>query len=75
MPLAADAAWKTYTDMTNVQTAATFDFLETLVGRPVTPNDVEPLTWAIIQRGRATSGIKHISDVEQLRLISRDIVG
>jgi len=75
MPLDADAAWKTYTDMTNVQTAATFGFLETLVGRPVTPNDVEPLTWAIIQRGRATSGIKHVSDVEQLRLIGRDIVG
>ena len=75
MPLDADAAWKTYTDMTNVQTAATFGFLETLVGRPVTPNDVEPVTWAVIERGRATSGIKHVSDVEQLRLIGREIVG
>lgn len=74
MPLDADAAWKTYTDMTNVQTAATFGFLETLVGRPVTPADVEPVTWAVIQRGRATGGIKHVNDVEQLRLIGRDIV-
>lgn len=74
MPLDARATWKTYTDMTCVQTAATFDFLETLMGRPVTPGDVEPLTWAIIQRGRATSGVKHISDVEQLRLVGRHIV-
>ncbi|KUM26806.1 amidase [Mesorhizobium loti] len=74
MPLNADAAWKTYTDMTNVQTAATFGFLETLIGRPVTPNDVEPVTWAVIERGRATRGVKHVSDVEQLRLIGRDIV-
>ncbi|MDX8500103.1 amidase [Mesorhizobium sp. VK4C] len=74
MPLDADAAWKTYTDMTNVQTAATFGFLETLIGRPVTPADVEPVTWAVIERGRSTSGIKHVSDVEQLRLVGRDIV-
>ena len=75
MPLDADAVWKTYTNMTCVQTAAIFGYLETVVGRPVTPDDVEPVTWAIIERGRATSGISHIADVEQLRQVGRDIVG
>jgi amidase len=75
MALDADAAWKTYTDMTCVQTAAMFGWLEHVVGRPVTPVDVEPVTWAIIERGRATSGIAHISDVEQIRQHGRAIVG
>lgn len=75
MPLDADAVWATYTNMTCVQTAATFDYLETVIGRPVTPGDVEAVTWAIIERGRATSGTRHISDVEQLRQIGRAIVG
>lgn len=75
MPLAANEAWKTYTDMTCVQTAATFGALEALVGRPVTRDDVEPITWAIIERGRATSGIVHANQVEQCRQLSRAIAG
>lgn len=75
MPLDADRAWRTYTDMTCVQTAALHEWLEPLVGRPVTRDDVEPTTWAIIERGRNTSGTKHITDVEQLRQMARDIVG
>lgn len=46
---------------------------EPAAGRPITSGDVEPVTWAIIERGRATGGIKHVSDVEQLRLLGRDI--
>ncbi|MEW9807093.1 amidase [Mesorhizobium marinum] len=69
----ADAAWKTYTDMSCVQTAALFDWLAPLVGRPVTRADVEPVTWAVIERGRATSGVRHISDVEGVRQVGRAI--
>ncbi|RWD77741.1 amidase [Mesorhizobium sp.] len=75
MPFDANAVWKTYTNMTCVQTAATFGYHETVIGRPVTPSDVEPVTWAIIERGRATSGIRHIADVETIRQVGRDIVG
>uniref|UniRef100_UPI0019536DA3 hypothetical protein n=1 Tax=Stenotrophomonas maltophilia TaxID=40324 RepID=UPI0019536DA3 len=46
---------------------------EPAAGRPITSGDVEPVTWAIIERGRAPGGIKHVSDVEQLRLLGRDI--
>ncbi len=75
MALDANAAWKTYTDMTCVQTAAMFAASEPFVGRAVTKHDVEPVTWAIIERGRATSGVAHIADVEQVRQLSRAIAG
>ncbi|WP_436640796.1 amidase [Microbaculum sp. FT89] len=73
MPLDADEAWKTYTHMSCVQTAAIFEWLSAVVGRPVTKDDVEPITWAVIERGQATSGIRHISDVEAVRQIGRQI--
>ena len=73
MALDADQAWKTYTHMSCVQTAAIFEWLSALVGRPATKDDVEPVTWAIIERGRETSGIRHISDVEAVRQLGRSI--
>ena len=73
MSLASDDAWNTYTHMSCVQTAAIFEWLSAVVGRPVTRHDVEPITWAIIERGRATDGIRHISDVETVRQMGRAI--
>ena len=70
----AAEAWRTYTHMSCVQTAAVFDWLAGVVGRPVTEADVEPVTWAIIRRGRETSGIHHIADVDAVRRLGR-IVG
>ncbi len=67
-------AWSTYTRMTAVQTAATFEYFVPIVGRPVTAADVEPVTWAVIERGRSLSGIDHANDVERLRQIGRRIV-
>ena len=73
MALDADSAWKTYTHMSCVQTAAIFEWLSALVGRPATKDDVEPITWAVIERGHATSGIRHISDVEAVRQLGRSV--
>lgn len=73
MSLASDDAWNTYTHMSCVQTAAIFEWLSAVVGRPVTRDDVEPVTWAVIERGRATDGIRHISDVEKVRQLGRSI--
>jgi amidase len=73
MALDAASAWKTYTRMTPVESAAMFDTLAPLVGREVTEADVEPVTWAIIQRGRATSAIQHANDISALRVLSREI--
>jgi amidase len=73
MEVDAGALWKTYTDMTCVETAAMFDFLETIVGRPVTPDDVEPVTWAIIARGRAMMATDHAGRIEAVRQAGRAI--
>jgi amidase len=73
MALDAASAWQTYTHMSCVQTAAYFAYLETLVGQPVTESYVEPITWAVIQRGRNTDGVRHISDVEAVRSLGRQV--
>jgi len=73
MALDARTAWKTYTDMTPTDSAAGFDNLAALVGRPVTQADVEPLTWAVIERGRARTGIEQQNLMNALRGFSREI--
>jgi len=65
--------WTTYTRMTAVHTARTFDARAPLVGAAVTQSDVEPLTWAVIERGRSLSGPQHSADIEAIRLASRGI--
>lgn len=73
MALDGNDAWKTYTRMSCVETAATFDALAEAVGRPVTPDDVEPVTWAIIERGRRTNAIDHVTDVGKIRVMGREV--
>lgn len=71
-PAVADS-WKTYTRMTAVITARSFETLAHLAGRPVTEADVEAVTWAVIQRGRSISGAEHAGDIEAIRLMGRAI--
>ncbi|MDC9590293.1 amidase [Xenorhabdus sp. XENO-10] len=66
-------AWKAYTDMIFVQAVSGLNDLSSIVGRPVTPDDVEPITWAIIERGRSISGTTHSKDIEQIRLLGREL--
>ncbi|WP_226781202.1 amidase [Oceaniglobus trochenteri] len=73
MKLDFDALWRTYTDMTCVETAGMYGALAGLVGHEVREDEVEPITWAIIQRGRATDAIAHAGRIEQLRQAGRDI--
>lgn len=68
------ALWQTYTAMSVVEPAALYGYMETGVGRPVTADDVEPVTWAIIQRGRATRAVDHANRIESLRQSARAIV-
>lgn len=66
--------WRTYTEMSVVEAAGFWGWMETVTGRPVTPDKVEPVTWAILTRGRATMAIPHANRVEQLRQMGRAIV-
>ena len=71
--LGFDAArlWQTYTDMTCVETAAAYGYYEGLLGRKIGPGDVEPVTQAVIDRGRATDAISHARRIESLRVMGR----
>ncbi|WP_343718291.1 amidase [Inquilinus sp.] len=71
----AATAWAAYTRMGAVQTAAMFAALEPVIGRPVTPEEVEPITWAALERGRSISGVGHAADIEALRQFGRGLVG
>ncbi len=73
MALDGNDAWRTYCHMGPVETAAMFEELAGVIGRPVTRDDVEPITWAVIQRGLSISGVEHVRDVEKLRQLSRAI--
>ena len=59
--------------MTCVQTALFFDALAGTVGRPVTANDVEEVTLAVIERGRSETALRYAADVERIRRLGRDI--
>jgi amidase len=69
----AERAWETYARMGSVQTALFFDSVEPLVGRPVTADDVEPVTWATISRGRTITAPRHLADVDSVRQFARAI--
>ena len=68
------ALWQTYTAMSVVEPANFWSYAETLVGRAVTAQDVEPITWAILQQGRAVRAVDHVARVESLRQSARQIV-
>ena len=68
-------AFTNYVRVTAVQTVTGFDALAAVVGHPVTPDDVEPTTWAIIARGRSISGPDHAAHVETMRRHGKAIVG
>lgn len=44
------------------------------IGREVTPDDLEPLTWAHLERGRRLTAADHIVDVEWVRSFGRSLV-
>ena len=49
----------------------TADTLSLIIGRPLTSEDVEPSTWALIEKGRTEGGAAYLSAVAQHQLIGR----
>lgn len=55
--------------------ADTANTIEMILGRELVPDDVEPLTWALAERGRRESGAEYLSAVNRHQLLSRMVAG
>ncbi len=64
--------FKAYSAIVATQTAAFFEAIAGLVGRPATRMDMAPLYWSMGYKGRSYSGIEHSNHVETVRMMSRD---
>jgi amidase len=53
--------------------AAALDFWSLRTGRPIGPDDVEPLTWALAEQGRAHSAPRYLIAVGYAQLVSRGV--
>ncbi|MGD9603679.1 MAG: amidase [Gammaproteobacteria bacterium] len=75
VPYAYRPLQQAYTAIVATQTAAFFDSIAPLVGRPATREDMAPVYWSMCYKGRSFSGVQHASHVETVRMLSREIVG
>ena len=52
--------------------ASTLEGIEATLGRPVKPEEVEPLTWVLYEIGKAQSGAKYLLALQSLQSLARD---
>jgi amidase len=62
-----------FTNIVNSNAAHEVEFVERVVGRPVTPDDFEPSTWMFAEGGRAVSAPALIESVAQAHRWSRGV--
>jgi amidase len=55
----------------SASTAADFEALAEARGRPVTPDEVEPVTWASYERGRTVSGSAYVRSLKTAHAFGR----
>lgn len=70
-----EALYQTFITRWAAGMSQTADTLSLLIGRPLTREDVEPLTWALIEKGRTEGGAAYLSAVAQHQLIGRLVAG
>lgn len=70
-----DALYQTFVTRWAAGMSQTADTLSLLIGRPLTEEDVEPLTWALVQKGRMEGGAGYLSAIAQHQLIGRLVAG
>lgn len=66
-------AWRNYTRITAVETAADFRRWEPLVGRPVDLSELAPVNAALVERGRALSAVDYADHVAAVRKAGQEI--
>jgi amidase len=74
LPIDGSRAWPLYARHAAVQNAAFIEALTPLVGAPPRERELEPVTWALLQRGRATNAVDYMGDLATLRDLGRRIV-
>jgi amidase len=60
-----------FTTLWTTDTAHYLDDFATLVSKPITEGDVEPLTWALAEAGRAVTGAQFREAVRQMEEVGR----
>ena len=58
-----------------VSTASALEVWSARIGTPITRGDVEPLTWALAEMGRATSGTQYLAAIEANHAHARRVAG
>jgi amidase len=72
-PLAEDE-WEAFDDVWAVLAAEGVAAGEGLLGRPPMPEDVEPLTWALYEKGRALDALSYRRSLAALQRVAREVV-
>ena len=67
--------WEAFDDVWAVLAAEGVAAGEGILGRPPTAEDVEPLTWALFQKGRALDALDYRRSVARLQQVARKVVG
>ena len=55
--------------------ATLVDYWGLRLGRPLTPDDVEPVTWALAETGRGHSAAEYLTSVGYAQLVNRHVIG
>jgi amidase len=58
-----------------VWTSSDLDWFASVGGRPVTADDVEPITWLLAELGRATTGSQYQTAIDRMSRYTRRIAG
>jgi amidase len=71
--LDGEAVKRGFISMWGVCIGAAVDEMAALVGRTVTPDNVEPLTWAMCQMSATTSAREHLRALAAVRKVARQV--
>jgi amidase len=67
--------WDTFDDVWAVLAAEGVAAGESILGRPATAGDVEPLTWALYEKGQALDALSYRRSFAEIQRAAREVVG
>lgn len=74
LPVVDEDTWRAFDDVWAVLAGEGVAAGAALLGRPVTADDVEPLTWALYEHARSLGALAHRSAHGALQRLARDVV-